>query len=556
MSQVSVKFNFGQHLNKTTTEPLYHIEQTCNDDKHAVVQMQNEWSRLVVWGDVAQKAQDALIWQQVQSNQKPTVPGRSWVFINLMSRTVFAGSDMFGLFPVFLFQDQNNIVISSSRQALVKQLGRPIPLDSHAMRCMLTFGQLFNDASILENTKHVGASTTFSLSLSAERRFNFTTKPLANFSEKPKTTFNDALEAVVESVKLSVNNCENPMLSLSGGLDSRLILAACEALNIKLPALCYGNEHSADTMIASQLAKSCGIKLFRSKSLKGNVTAENSKRIALAGQGEVPVHHAHALIDEKLVLQTKHHTLLTGTGAETYRAFYYDRGMPGFSAFGIKCLNWLTMPRVKRYITEEYSKTSQTAFTLFPDHAKQLQDQVDELLLALNDNKLSAAQYADNFYLKVRAARMVVAGQQLLDEDYNRTHPFLSPDVVTSIGSLPARYKVSSTFHRKAICKLAPRLGEVIWDKTNESLNKGLTLFQRYPGLASRFGLTHFFGKSAAPMFHYHYNQDTKNSLEAVLKYAGVNAQSDIMECYNTMKESGTLAHALGLTAVWQHLLK
>ncbi|TMO68278.1 asparagine synthase-related protein [Pseudoalteromonas aurantia] len=555
MSQLSIKFNLIEGVNVNSSTPLYDVEHDCNNDKHAIVQMKNDWGHLVIWGDVAQKHQDAKIWHNVQDNQSSSVAGRSWIFINKLTRTVFAGCDSFGSFPVFLYQCDNTIIIASSRQALVKQLGKPLSLDTDAMRCMLTFGQLFNESSILKDTQHIGASSTFSLSLTSERLFELSTNPLTGFPRDNTTCFKDALEAVVESVRSSVTNCENPMLSLSGGLDSRLILACCEALNVKLPALCYGNKLSADARIANELAAACNISLVTSTDLTGHVTETSSRRIAFAGQGEVPVHHAHALIDESLIEATKHHTLLTGTGAETYRAFYYDRGMPGFSVFGLKCLNKLTMPRVKRYITEEYGKTASAAYTLFPHHAEQLQSQVTELLLALNDNAFSAAQYADNFYLRVRAARMVVAGQQLLDEDYNRTHPFLSPEVVSSIGSLPARYKLSSAFHRKAICKLSPKLGRIEWDKTSKPLNQGLSLFQRYPGLASRLGLNNFFGKSAAPMFQYKYSGHTSHSLYAVLKYVGIDNTKSIRDCYEEMEKAGILAHALGLAAVWQHLL-
>jgi len=82
-----------------------------------------------------------------------------------------------------------------------------------------------------------------------------------------------------------------------------------------------------------------------------------------------------------------------------------------------------------------------------------------------------------------------------------------------------------------------------------------LTLFQRYPGLASRLGLNNFFGKSAAPMFQYKYSDHTSHSLCAVLKYVGIDNAKSMRDCYEEMEKAGTLAHALGLAAVWQHLL-
>jgi asparagine synthase (glutamine-hydrolysing) len=67
---------------------------------------------------------------------------------------------------------------------------------------------------------------------------------------------------------------------------------------------------------------------------------------------------------------------------------------------------------------------------------------------------------------------------------------------------LPVRYKLASTFHRKAIAKLAPQLSSIVWDKTNLPMHRGLSLAQRYPAMASRFGRNHW-GKKATPMFNF-----------------------------------------------------
>jgi len=143
-------------------------------------------------------------------------------------------------------------------------------------------------------------------------------------------------------------------------------------------------------------------------------------------------------------------SLVTGTGAETYRAFYYDRGMPGFSLFDFKALNTWTIPRIKRYIKEELIKQTHPILASLISESTFL-NRIESVFENSINAGLPATKQADIFFLTARCQRMVVAGQQLLDSYYSRMHPFLNDDAVNTMLNLPAGLKLHSKFHRKFI---------------------------------------------------------------------------------------------------------
>lgn len=554
MAQLGIKLN-AQWLKATThddaTAPqvLWHsFEQEAGFCSYQLL----DW-QLYVWGDCAMRQQDAAIIQALLAGEPLSVFGRSWVAVHRSDAMAQGATDQLGLFPILLLQNAAGIYISSDRQMMTQLLGQLPQLSRPAMQQLLCFGQILDDSSIVEGAIHLAAARHFSVQNShLSHQAIARQRPLC---ENSASTFEQALEAFVEAVRHSVHYAVNPMLSLSGGLDSRLILAATLALGKKLPALSYGNAQCDDSLIARQLADTAGLSLFTGRDLTS--VWQVSRRISLVGMGEVPLHHAHALVDENLVAQTRDSTLLTGTGAEAFRAFYYDRGMPGFELFDKALLKPYCLPLIKRYIREEFFKVAQHVFQVVPQLQSAVQPMFEQTLDHTLDPKLDCARAADQFYLDVRVRRMVVAGQQLLDPFYQRSHPFLAPDVLRTLGALPARYKVSSAFHRQAIQRLAPKLAEIRWDKTGLPLQQGLPLASRYPGLMQRLGGKPAYGKQSVPMFNYQQagHLPHEHVLDHILRHVGIQDEKTRRNQVWQLSESKALPHIKGLAEVWSHLL-
>ncbi|MCG8613053.1 MAG: asparagine synthase-related protein, partial [Pseudomonadales bacterium] len=368
-------------------------------------------------------------------------------------------------------------------------------------------------------------------------------------------------DAIVEAVKKSANASSAPLISLSGGLDSRLILAALQCTGNKAIGLSYGHPKSADVRIANELARSCKFPIFRSQQTKdsnscGHLTWDTIQRIADLGGGELAVHHAHSLLDRSLLEQSAGRTLLTGTGAETFRAFYFDRGVPGMSVLAIPAFRKQLNARGRRYVFEEYAKTAAPLVAALPDIAEQLGSVRDRAIDNCFNLDLSIANCLNLFYLRYRLPRMVVNGQLALDQHYDRSHPFLDGDVLQQLINLPVRYHLGSGFHLRAINRLSPRLAGIDWDKTNAPLNRGLSFSARYPGLISRLGLTPRWGKANLPMFEYGPWAKTlgPSVLHRALGFLGISGQ-DQVKATQTLMASPNYHQTMGFCAVWFALL-
>ena len=505
---------------------------------------------IYIWGDVAYRNQDRQITADLLNGLKKCYTGRSWVLINKETRIVYAASDEFGTFPLLVYQHQQLTIIASSRTALINCLEDNVEFNQTALRNLLALGQLFNNDCIIKHTQHFTGESLIKVNLN-----NHTLEKQKIQAQYVKclnktTKYSHAKDAFIEAVRNCFKNDSNPLVSLSGGLDSRAILSACDVLNLKPEGLCYGEVNSTDVQYAIKLANACNLKLFHSKSSTTHFDTQTIKRITQASIGEVPFHHAHALIDNQLLDQTQGRTIITGTGAETYRAFYYDRGMPGFRFFGQSSLNKYTVPRIERYISEELTKQTWPIAQLLLKGSVSMEKTLNDFIKEHICKYVDAAKQADQFYLKARCQRMVVAGQQLLDSYYNRTHPFLNDEVVCTMLNLPAKYKLHSAFHRKLISDLSPKLAALPWDKTHKPLNRGLTFGQKYPGLLSRFGLNGHFGKRSKPMYQYDYSEVSQSVLLATVNLLGLD-DKDKAALISQIRQYKLENYIIGFGLVW-----
>lgn len=454
--------------------------------------------QVICWGDPANRGSDTAIVENVLNGQTPSYWGRSWLAFNNTTKNVIGATDHLGLFPIFIYQDAHQTLFTSQRRGLLTA-DIDLALNPASMRSLTAFGQLFGNASLFNNTQQLAGRSQFHWTAHDGLKLQTEQRPLLG---EWQSNFDSALEAFVEAVRSCLDRQPQVIVSLSGGLDSRLILAAAQSLGKKVTGLSYGHPNSADVKIARALAEAADIPLFSVREQSNAIDWTFVHRVAQLGGGEVALHHAHAVMNPQLLEQTAEFNLLTGTGAETTRAFYYDRGMPGYSLFGQPWLNKQLMPRAKRYIEQEFLKTAEAFFNFAPSWQASLRAELHEYIEQQAEYFQTPALFLDNFYLQHRVPRMVGAGQQLLDQHYLRSHPFLQKDALFHMAHLPVRYKLGSQFHRQAIEKLAPKLAQIQWDKTARPLNQGLSFARRYPALTARFKRNDW-GKASQPMFNY-----------------------------------------------------
>lgn len=283
MSQLSVTLQ----NNKLVNNNCYSIHIDDFQLSTTVTRYTNSEYDILIWGDVSYKNVDKTIILDLLSNNFISYCGISWIIINRISKSIHCAADKYGSFPVLLYKDRKHTLLANSRTALHTSLKTPLQFNKSAMREIISLGQLFDTSSIIENTTHIIGSTLCSLEVNSAKH---TIKKTINrlVSNNPSHSYKDAKEALIESVRNCLKADNNTLISLSGGQDSRTILAVCDLLNLKPDALCYCVANSTYVSYAKALANACGLTLFHPTSCKTNLSHSTIERISKASMDEVP----------------------------------------------------------------------------------------------------------------------------------------------------------------------------------------------------------------------------------------------------------------------------
>ena len=159
--------------------------------------------------------------------------------------------DRFGLRPIFyMFFD--GAFIFSTRSSMINQLTNNFELDKDFIRRYAGYHYRYIDneptKSAYRQVKQIPASHYIDIRINFDNKFNLndlTKKQYWYLEDNTYENYNSSIdtlseqyrELIFDSVKIRLNNTENPAFTLSGGMDSSTILAnAVKNINKKLPA--------------------------------------------------------------------------------------------------------------------------------------------------------------------------------------------------------------------------------------------------------------------------------------------------------------------------------
>ena len=181
---------------------------------------------------------------------------------NRRDRTLTIFTDRFGLFPLFIARDKMRLYLCAEFQKLAKQLGSYSTHDYTALSDILAFNVPFDRRTVSSRIESVGGGVEImidldTLALQTKKVWD----PVALLASAT-LNFDDVKDALVdlylEGVELAVR--EKPVsVTLSGGADSRCLLAASLHLGKDTTAYSTGIEGSRALSYASGMAAKCGV---------------------------------------------------------------------------------------------------------------------------------------------------------------------------------------------------------------------------------------------------------------------------------------------------------
>jgi asparagine synthase (glutamine-hydrolysing) len=187
----------------------------------------------------------------------------SGLLIDLRQQKIVLFNDRYGMGRIYFHEDKRGFYFSSEAKSLLKLLPGVRQLDPQGVGeffscgCVLQNRSLFSGVSLLPG----GSAWTWSLGQPPKRQIYFKKDV---WEEQPQLGARDYCEKLEEVwQQLLPKRLDGPLpvaLSLTGGLDSRMILAWADRSPRSLPCYTFGGMYRdcTDVTVARQLAKLCG----------------------------------------------------------------------------------------------------------------------------------------------------------------------------------------------------------------------------------------------------------------------------------------------------------
>lgn len=193
------------------------------------------------------------------------------VLIDKNEKSVICISDRFGTNPIYYYLTDTSLCLSEDSVLISRNNGLKKFNQSSVVELLET-GYVTGNKTLIENVEEIGQSLicTFSwkdriIKKRDVRYWRLTYTPDYTKSEEEWEKEAANLFDTVFSRYVSACNQNNwsTGFTLSGGIDSRLLLGMCGAKMGKATAISYGNQNDPDVVVAKEVASSLGIDLIQ-----------------------------------------------------------------------------------------------------------------------------------------------------------------------------------------------------------------------------------------------------------------------------------------------------
>jgi asparagine synthase (glutamine-hydrolysing) len=172
-------------------------------------------------------------------------------------------NDRFGLERLFTYEDDRTFLFSSEAKAILAAAPQTRGLDPEGLGQFLACGCTFGEVSLFRGVRVLPAATVvrFRKKTTPKARRYFDIATWESLEPLPEQEFLTRVGGVLDSVvKWHARTPPRVAVSLTGGLDSRMIMASLHAPDGAVPCYTFGSSsrETYDVSIARQVAERCG----------------------------------------------------------------------------------------------------------------------------------------------------------------------------------------------------------------------------------------------------------------------------------------------------------
>ncbi len=177
-------------------------------------------------------------------------------------RRLTVHNDRYGMLPLFVAQHEGKLLLSLSRADILRRIGDS-RLDVGALTDILAFNVPAFTGTLSQNVRLLAGGSRLAINLATlDQCHERLWQPASALvpGDRPLTDVQDRLvELLLEGVDIATRNYVQVGVTLSGGVDSRLLLAAGLALGRPMKAYATGVPGSRSLVYSHGMATMCGV---------------------------------------------------------------------------------------------------------------------------------------------------------------------------------------------------------------------------------------------------------------------------------------------------------
>ena len=469
-------------------------------------------------------------------------------------------SDKFGLYPIYYSLPGNNFIFGAEVKALLaSDLVDKTP-DYAAMGDFFHYGQILGNKTLFEHVKLVPPGSVLTCHLDT---FSCTIEPYwqldSIFAEHGRydtgLSPDTAVDLLCESIQKSCKNPDMLGLSLSGGLDSRAILAGLGELASGMQTYTLGIEGCADQKLAERMARISGTnhEFLPLNQLYISDFGGMARDMINFSDGMYHPHESTEMLALQYFRTAKFRILLRGHGGEIAKA---NLAYPVI--VGKEVVTYNQKVSIIDYIFQKtnlvmrdidmmklFAPVNREMFMNAP--VRSLQESCGHVAKIL-----APADVCIYYYINEHIRRQVVASLDIFRKEIEVRMPYLSSEFLCALLHLPVQERFSGEIHHKLIQKTMPALIKIPNSNTGAPLDAGefrLFVTDKFVSIMKKMnmpGYRHYteFQKWYRQGFKEHYEKILFNEMTASRNLYNMDYLSEIYQ--NHVSGKVNCAHLLG----------
>jgi asparagine synthase (glutamine-hydrolysing) len=445
--------------------------------------------------------------------------------LDLLNRKIKLFSDRFGLQPLYYFTSNKGILFGPEVKAVIQDREVSRKPDWQSFADFLHYGQILGDRTLFKDIRLLGPASilTYDMDTGNTTLDTYQTLPslfIGAGASDPRSGMEETVSMLADAVQLRTSRKDILGLSLSGGLDSRGILAALNEKAKGLSTYTLGLAGCADEKLAEKMARLAGthhefILLDQSYITNFETMARDMIRLS---DGMYHPHESTEMLALEYFKRAPFKILLRGHGGEIAKASlaYPVMATPRIRACRSASEVLDTIFEITNLVLKDIQPEK-----LFNEQFSEVMDQAPRQSLAesLGDvaENLTPADVCVYYYIREHIRRQVVASLDIFRTQIEIRMPYVDHLFIAKLLSLPLECRNEGEVHHELIRRCMPKLVKIPNSNTGAPLDAGpLRLFvtDKFNSLMKKLSVSGFRHYTEFQKWH---RQGFKDSSEKII---------------------------------------